>query len=91
MVEVLREMAARGVTVFISTHILGIAERICDRVGIFNQGRLVALGAMDELRSAKTSTLEGTHPTENSPRSLEEIFFELTGDYEERDLAEYLD
>ncbi len=45
--DILRQMAERGAAVFLSTHILEIAERMCDRIGIINQGKLVAVGTMD--------------------------------------------
>lgn len=101
MVEVLRELTARGTTVFVSTHILGIAERVCDRVAIVNRGRLVALGTMEELRNGTYNPLDASEPEQagisdlpveqSEQRSLEDIFLELTGDYEQPDLAEYLD
>jgi ABC-2 type transport system ATP-binding protein len=65
--ELMRQMCAEGKTIFFSTHVLDVAERFCDRVGIINRGRIIAQGTMDELRS-----LEG------SQGSLEEIFLELT-------------
>ena len=49
--DILRQMAERGAAIFLSTHILEIAERMCDRIGIINQGRLIAVGTMDELRA----------------------------------------
>jgi ABC-2 type transport system ATP-binding protein len=64
--EVLRAVAARGGAVFLSTHVLGIAEGLCDRVGILHRGRLVALGTPSEL-------------TDRGARSLEEVFLERTG------------
>jgi len=48
--DLLRALCDRGKTVFLSTHVLEIAERLCDRVGILHHGRLVALGTMEELR-----------------------------------------
>ncbi len=54
----MRQHADAGNTVFFSTHILEVAERLCDRVGIIVQGRLVACGTLDELRTAADSTLE---------------------------------
>jgi ABC-2 type transport system ATP-binding protein len=47
----LRALGDAGVTVFISSHLLGEVERICDRVGIVDRGRLVAVGTVDELAS----------------------------------------
>ena len=51
MRDILREMTHRGTTVFISTHILEIAERLCDRVAIINKGHIIAQGTMDDLRN----------------------------------------
>jgi len=78
--DILRQMAERGSAVFLSTHILEIAERMCDRIGIINQGELVAVGSMDELRAiGKTGET-----------SLEDIFLGLTGGAEEAEIAEIL-
>ena len=77
--DILRQMAERGTAVFLSTHILEIAERMCDRIGIINKGELVAVGTMDELRS---------HGQGQS--SLEDIFLGLTGGAEEAEIAEIL-
>ena len=50
--NVLRDMVAqRGTTVFFSTHVMELAERFCDQVGIINRGQLVAIGSIDELRA----------------------------------------
>ena len=77
--DMLRQMAERGAAVFLSTHILEIAERMCDRIGIINQGKLIAIGSMDELRAL------GQGET-----SLEDIFLTLTGGAEFAELAEVL-
>jgi ABC-2 type transport system ATP-binding protein len=78
--DILRQMAERGAAVFLSTHILEIAERMCDRIGIINKGELVAVGTMDELRShGKAGEV-----------SLEDIFLGLTGGAEEAEIAEIL-
>jgi ABC-2 type transport system ATP-binding protein len=78
--DLLRQMAERGAAVFLSTHILEIAERMCDRIGIINKGELVAVGTMDELRSLGKA----------GEVSLEDIFLGLTGGAEEAELAEIL-
>ena len=78
--DILRQMADRGAAVMLSTHILEIAERMCDRIGIINKGQLVAVGTMDELR-----TLDKTGQT-----SLEDIFLSLTGGADEAEIAEIL-
>jgi len=79
--DVLRELVKRGVTIFMSTHILEIAESLCDRIGIIHQGQLVACGTLAELRSNTTG----------STQSLEEIFLTLTGGTESRELLKYLE
>jgi len=66
--DLLRGLCDRGKTVFLSTHVLEIAERLCDRVGILHHGKLVALGTMQELRERARGV-----------QSLEEIFLDLTG------------
>ena len=49
--DTLKERSRRGMTVFLSTHQLSVAEEIADRIGIIHQGRLVAVGTRDELRT----------------------------------------
>ena len=67
--EVFRTLAGRGVTIFMCTHILGIAEKLCDRIGIMLAGRLIALGTLDELRGLSRAGTGG----------LEDVFLTLTG------------
>lgn len=65
--DIFREIAMRGGTVFMSTHTLDIAEAVADRIGILNDGRMVALGTLEELRN------------QASPGSrLEDIFLAVT-------------
>jgi len=73
-----RQLAHNGVTVFMSTHSLEVAEETCDRIGIINQGRLIALGSVDDLRRQA-----GGHAS----AKLEAIFLTLTGG---EDVAEFL-
>ena len=63
-----------GKTIFICSHILPIVEELCDRIGIINQGRLIALGTIDEI-IGQTGT-----------RNLEEAFIAVTGGVEEKEL-----
>ena len=62
--------ARSGRTVFMSTHTLDVAEAVADRIGIIHQGRLIAVGTLDELRRERTRD-----------DSLESIFLELTADW----------
>jgi ABC-2 type transport system ATP-binding protein len=78
--DILRQMADRGTAVFLSTHILEIAERMCDRIGIIDKGALVAVGTMNELRSLGKA----------GETSLEDIFLGLTGGAEEAEISEIL-
>ena len=48
--DVLKQRSREGMTIFLSTHILHVAEELADRIGILNAGRLIAVGSMDELR-----------------------------------------
>ena len=66
--EILDLHKKRGGSVVFSTHIMEIAEDICDRIAIINKGKLVAVGTMDELRQHANKT----------GASLEEIFLKLT-------------
>jgi len=83
--DILRQLADRGAAIFLSTHILEIAERMCDRIGIIHQGRLVTVGTMDELRAQAEQRSVGLEEG-----SLEDIFLNLTGGTEDAEIAEVL-
>ena len=55
----LQGMLNRGATIFLTTHVLEIVERLCSHVAIISQGRLVANGSIEELRAGVASTLPG--------------------------------
>ena len=82
--DVLRGLCARGATVFLSTHILEIAERMCDRVGIIQSGRLLQVGTLAELRQAAVGGAG------EADISLEDLFLQLTGGAEEAEIARFL-
>ncbi len=63
-------LARSGTTIFLSTHSIGVAEEICHRIGIIQKGKLIACGAMDELRSQASG----------HAGNLESVFLELTRD-----------
>ena len=59
MKEILLGQVRQGATIFLTSHVLEVVERLCDRVAIINQGRIVIEGSMEELRSG-ADTLEDT-------------------------------
>lgn len=67
--EIMKERIANGKTVFFSTHVMEVAEKLCNRIGIINKGKLIFVGTLDELK-----TQNGTEQ-----KSLEDIFISLTG------------
>jgi len=71
--DTLRAMADEGRTVLICTHILEMAEQICDRVAILDRGRIVAQGSLEELRDAARAGEDAT---------LEDVFLRLTQEAE---------
>jgi ABC-2 type transport system ATP-binding protein len=64
------DLAKAGVSIFMSTHILQVAEEMCHRIAIINEGRVIALGTMQELREKAQSTDD----------RLEPLFLKLTGE-----------
>jgi ABC-2 type transport system ATP-binding protein len=73
--RLLTGLAASGVTIFLSTHSLGVAEELCDRIAILDAGRLVAIGSLHELRERAAERPE----LEPFDSSLEAVFLSLTG------------
>jgi ABC-2 type transport system ATP-binding protein len=69
--EIIFELSKRGTSVFMCTHVLEIAEKICGRIGIMQEGSLIACGTLEELRTRS-----------NDRRSLEDLFLSLTGGQE---------
>lgn len=65
--DILKDLAAQGVTVFVSTHTLSIAEDLCDRIGVIHKGTLLAQGTMAELNTA----------AKTGKAKLEEVFLTL--------------
>lgn len=65
--KVMKEIAENNKTVFFSTHILDVAEKLCDRIGIINNGKLLFVGTIDEMREELKEN-----------KSLEELYMEIT-------------
>lgn len=74
--EVLQDLVKTGLTIFLTSHVLEIVERLCDRVAIIHQGKLVATGSLAELQ-AGIEMKTGMEKTERL--TLEEIFVHLLG------------
>ncbi len=64
--DLMAEHCRQGHTVFFSTHILEVAERLCDRIAIINRGRIIACGTLEEIKEHREK------------ETLENIFLELT-------------
>jgi ABC-2 type transport system ATP-binding protein len=78
--QMLHRMIARGATIFLTSHVLEIVERLCTHVGIIHHGRLVAQGAIEELRAGVEARV--TPAADAAPRerlTLEQIFLEIVG------------
>jgi len=65
--EMMKEHAQKGNAVFFSTHVLEVAERLCDRIGIINKGELVFVGTYEEMKEKF-----------KGKKTLEELFLEIT-------------
>jgi ABC-2 type transport system ATP-binding protein len=65
--QMMREHAKKGNSIFFSTHVLEVAEKLCDRVGIINKGKLIVHGTYEEIKNKF-----------NEEKSLENIFLEIT-------------
>ncbi len=70
--DIFRDLAEKGVTVFMSTHTLEIVEQMCDRVAIINKGEIIADGSVEDL--ARMARMQGGR--------LEPVFLKLTEEYE---------
>ncbi len=70
--DILGSMLEQQVTIFLTSHILEIVEKLCDEVAIIHHGRLVAQGSIEELRQGRS--------TEGAEATLEELFLSLVED-----------
>ena len=75
----LRRLAAKGVTLFFTSHVLDVVERLCDEVAIIDKGRLVTQGSLEEIRTQRAMGADA---------SLEDTFLKLVAaDVEREDLS----
>ena len=82
--DILNDLTRHGTTVFFSSHIMEVVERLCTRVGIINQGVLVADGTLEELRS-RASSGDGHDAT------LEDVFMNVIGVQDENHNLSWLE
>jgi ABC-2 type transport system ATP-binding protein len=76
----LQHMIARGVTIFLTSHVLEIVERLCTHIAIINKGRLVAQGSLDELRAGVSASADTNgSPAPGARLTLEQIFLAVVG------------
>jgi ABC-2 type transport system ATP-binding protein len=81
--ELLGRMTERGVTIFLTSHVLEIVERLCTHVAIIKKGQLVAQGSMEQLRA-------GVPSVEGRTLTLEDIFLSVVGQGADRAQLEEL-
>jgi ABC-2 type transport system ATP-binding protein len=72
--RLLQRFIAHGGTIFLTSHVLEVVERLCTHIGIIRQGRLVAAGSLEELRNGVRVAGQ-----EDAPLTLEEIFLQVVG------------
>jgi ABC-2 type transport system ATP-binding protein len=77
--NLLKRLASKGVTMFFTSHVLDVVERLCDEVAVIDKGKLVAQGSLAEIRTQLVTTHDAT---------LEDVFLKLVAaDVERRDLS----
>ncbi|HYM00097.1 MAG TPA: ABC transporter ATP-binding protein [Blastocatellia bacterium] len=79
MKKTLLSMIERGATIFLTSHVLDIVERLCSHVGIINHGKLVAQGSLDELRAGVHTDEYTESAGEGRKLTLEELFVRIVG------------
>jgi ABC-2 type transport system ATP-binding protein len=77
--DLLRRLASKGVTLFFTSHVLDVVERLCDEVAVIDRGRIVAQGSLDSIRSQRALGRDA---------SLEDVFLKLvSADVAREDLS----
>ncbi|MGA2090954.1 MAG: ABC transporter ATP-binding protein [Endomicrobiales bacterium] len=77
--DIFAELSHRGVTIFMCTHVLEIAQRLANRIAIISRGSVISSGTLEELRAQRASSA-----------TLEDIFLAVTGGSQYGDLLKYL-
>ena len=68
--DLLRALVASGLTIFFTTHVLDVAERLCDEIGVIHEGKLVASGTLDDIRRLRQMGADARH---------EDVFLQVVG------------
>jgi ABC-2 type transport system ATP-binding protein len=77
--SMLQGMIARGATIFLTSHVLEIVERLCSHIAIIDRGRIVAHGSLEELRAGVQAKLQSAEHDARSRLTLEQIFLSVVG------------
>jgi len=88
--SMLQRMIARGATIFLTSHVLEIVERLCTHIGIIHRGQLVAQGSIEELRAGIRRTAPAQISSEDAQPAnltLEQIFLDVIGTDRDGNLA----
>jgi ABC-2 type transport system ATP-binding protein len=84
--NMLQRMIARGATIFLTSHVLEIVERLCSHVAIIDKGKLVAQGSLEELRAGVDAQAGHAEEGERGGKlTLEELFLKIVGGSREVD------
>ena len=76
--SMLQRMISRGATIFLTSHVLEIVERLCSHVAIISKGKLVAQGSLEELRAGVEARM-GAASSGDGKLTLEQIFLDIVG------------
>jgi ABC-2 type transport system ATP-binding protein len=77
--SMLQGMIGRGATIFLTSHVLEIVERLCSHIAIIDRGRIVAHGSLEELRAGVQAKLSSEAHEAGSRLTLEQIFLSVVG------------
>jgi ABC-2 type transport system ATP-binding protein len=75
----LQGMIARGATIFLTSHVLEIVERLCTHIAIIDRGHLIANGSLEELRAGVEARNPANDNTSSQTLTLEQIFLSIVG------------
>lgn len=81
--ELMRERKAQGKCVFFSTHVMEVAEKLCDRIAVINKGKIIFVGTIDELRTRRNGADRHAHAGNGDENSLESLFLDMVEEGEE--------